>query len=390
SKRSWRWRVSRAVVRIIRHLLRRPRFVQYGLRSRRQVAQYGHSRQSWDKRGKRGTHLNAHESLGSCGSRCVPFCLPRFPMVVFGFRRQRGCISGRKSTLLAGLVKRGLIMRCALLAAVIALALLIGGPLNVAPQQPSGVFARAASPRGKKLYIIAPQIFHPALADFVRHKRQLLPVKLFALETVLKSLNGRDDPERLKRFLYQAWRSDRLGYALLVGDADVMPVRYMVLDRVTPAAFHYAFCPSDLYYSDLAKRNGRFEDWNGRKKGFHARYFGEVRGEKHKKGPINYDRIDYLPEIAVGRWPVHSPAEVKRVAAKSIAYENSIVGGRHPGLRRAAFFAVSGWVDSRNLMDRMAAGLPAGWRADKRYYAGGGRPGRTLPPNEEQLLRLLN
>src|SRR5262249_45757769 len=43
SKRSWRWRVSRAVVRIIRHLLRRPRFVQYGLRSRRQVAQYGHS-----------------------------------------------------------------------------------------------------------------------------------------------------------------------------------------------------------------------------------------------------------------------------------------------------------------------------------------------------------
>lgn len=30
---------------------------------------------------------------------------------------------------------------------------------------------------------------------------------------------------------------------LLVGDVDVMPVRYMVLDRLTPAAFDYAFSP---------------------------------------------------------------------------------------------------------------------------------------------------
>ena len=41
--------------------------------------------------------------------------------------------------------------------------------------------------------------------------------------------------------LLQRWRSDHLGYALLVGDVDVLPVRYMVLDRVTPAAFDDAF-----------------------------------------------------------------------------------------------------------------------------------------------------
>ena len=103
---------------------------------------------------------------------------------------------------------------------------------------------------------------------------------------------------------------------LLVGDADVMPVRYMVLDRVTPAAFDYAFYPSDLYYADLAKADGSFEDWNGAKDGFHAGYFGEVRGEKNKTDPINYDGVDYQPEIAVGRWPVSTAAELRIVAAE--------------------------------------------------------------------------
>src|ERR1019366_9383103 len=97
------------------------------------------------------------------------------------------------------------------------------------------------------------------------------------------------------------WRGRGLGYALLVGDVDVLPVRYMCLDRVTPAAFDYAFYPSDLYYSDLAKADGSFEDWNARKESFHAGYFGEVRGEKNKQDPINFDQVDYLPDIAAGR-----------------------------------------------------------------------------------------
>jgi len=67
---------------------------------------------------------------------------------------------------------------------------------------------------------------------------------------------------------------------LLVGDATVLPVRYMVLDRVAPAAFDTAFYPSDLYYADVARNDGSFEDWNGRKDGFHAQYFGEIHGEK--------------------------------------------------------------------------------------------------------------
>jgi hypothetical protein len=63
----------------------------------------------------------------------------------------------------------------------------------------------------------------------------------------------------------------------------------MVLDRVTPAAYDYAFYPSDLYYADVAKQDGHFDDWNARHEGFHAVYYGEVRGEKNKEDPINFD-----------------------------------------------------------------------------------------------------
>jgi len=248
----------------------------------------------------------------------------------------------------------------------------------------------AAKPIGKKLIVVAPESFHAALADFVRHKQKIMRTDLVSLENVLKTTPGVDDPERLKKFLYNAWKKDDLGYALLVGDVDVMPVRYMVLDRVTPAAFDYAFYPSDLYYSDLARQDGSFDDWNARKQGFHAGYFGEVRGEKNKKDPINYDQVDYRPDIAVGRWPVSTPAEAERVAAKSMAYEQAVLSGRHPGLKRAAFFAVGGWVDMRGQMDGWAKELSATWAVDRRFYADQHRNYRTPPPTEKELQALLN
>ena len=153
-----------------------------------------------------------------------------------------------------------------------------------------------------RLLIVTPQAWLSTLDEFVGYKRTLLHADLRSLEDILQNSSGADDPEKLKRFLYAQWRERGLGYVLLVGDVDVMPVRYMVLDRITPAAFDYAFYPSDLYYADLAKPDSTFEDWNAVRDGFHTGYYGEVRGEKNKQDPINFDRVDYRPEIAVGRW----------------------------------------------------------------------------------------
>src|SRR5208283_4384992 len=103
------------------------------------------------------------------------------------------------------------------------------------------------------LVIIAPQRFEAELKPFVEHRRRSLPVEVAILETVLAKTPGVDDPEKLKRFLYTAWQKRKAHYVLLVGDATVLPVRYMVLDRVTPAAFDTAFYPSDLYYAERSQ-----------------------------------------------------------------------------------------------------------------------------------------
>jgi hypothetical protein len=258
-------------------------------------------------------------------------------------------------------------------------ALFLAGPVLKAGE--------AAGRLSKELLVIAPRDFIPSVSRFVAYKATVLPTKLFPLELILKENAGIDDPEKLKRFLYNEWKNHNAGYVLLVGDVDIMPVRFMVLDRVTPAAFDYAFYPSDLYYSDLAKTDGSFEDWNAQKNSFHAGYFGEVRGEKNKQDPINYDGVDYLPDIAVGRWPVSTVEELKTVIDKTIAYEIAVRSGSKTNL--AAFFAVGGWVDSRGLMGNLASRLANGWHVEKRFYSDGSKSG-DLPPDHKQIRAVLN
>jgi len=275
------------------------------------------------------------------------------------------------------------LVHCALLALSLAL---LAAP-TVGQSAPSS----GPPPGGtNRLLVIAPRTLEPALQEFIAHKQKLRPTELRSLESILEETKGADDPEKLKRFLYDQWRERGLGYVLLAGDVDVLPVRFMVLDRVTPAAFDYAFYPSDLYYADLAKADGTFEDWNARNEGFHAGYFGEVRGEKNKADPINYDEVDYLPEVAVGRWPVSTVAEARLVAAKTMAYERMMLAHSSPQPKRAGFVAVGGWVDSRQLMDELAAKLAGAWRLEKLYYADARRRSPGPEPDHRQVRRLLN
>src|SRR5262249_39843171 len=89
----------------------------------------------------------------------------------------------------------------------------------------------------RSMVIVAPDRFHGQLKRFHSYRATQRPTELVSLQSILKSTPGVDDPERLKRWLYQAWKERAVRYVLLVGDADLVPVRYMVLDRVTPAAF---------------------------------------------------------------------------------------------------------------------------------------------------------
>lgn len=209
-------------------------------------------------------------------------------------------------------------------------------------------------PQGEHLLVVAPESYCESLREFVEKRSAQLgqPVSIVTLEATAKG-PGVDLPERLKREIFRRWKEEGVTAVLLVGDADTIPVRFMTLDRGTKAAFDTAFYPSDLYYGDLAHPDGSFDDWNGRSDGPHGAYFGEVHGETNKNDSINFDRISYAPEIAVGRWPVSTPAQAAQVAAKTLAHQDSLRQDS-PSPRVDLFFS-GGWIDNR----REAAALVA-------------------------------
>jgi hypothetical protein len=214
------------------------------------------------------------------------------------------------------------------------------------------------------LMVICPADWVKTLDPYVQARGAAFNVRCLALEDLLAGNEGADAPERIKRLLHRAWQREGLRYALLVGDADTFPVRWMALDRNTEPAHDYAFYASDLYYADLAKDDGSFEDWNGQREGFHAAYYGEVRGEHFKTDPVNYDGISYVPEIAVGRWPVSTVVQLQAVIAKTLEWEHT------PRLSpRAVIAHAEGWVDERERLGKLADALGnAGWEVDRQFY----------------------
>ena len=109
-----------------------------------------------------------------------------------------------------------------------------------------------------------------------------------------------------------------------------------------------------------------------------------MRGEANKGDPINFDQVDYLPELAVGRWPASTAEEVKRIADKPAAYERKVLTESDPKLRRAVFMAVDGGVDARGLLGGLAAKLEGAWQIEKRFY------GTGSPPGSRQTRAILN
>lgn len=223
------------------------------------------------------------------------------------------------------------------------------------------------APQTKPTFVVlAPAEWCAALQPLAAARADDFVVEVTALEDVLAHEEGLDAPERLKRHLWRAWRERRATHALLVGDADVFPVRFMVLDRCTEPAFHTAFYPSDLYYADVAEADGSFDDWNAERDGHHARYFGEVRGECNKDTRIDFDRVSYAPELAVGRFPVSTRAELEAVVAKTVAWRVA------EGAPSALLVHADGWIDERARVEGFAGALAsAGFALERQFYGSG-------------------
>jgi hypothetical protein len=259
----------------------------------------------------------------------------------------------------------------------------------------------APPPARQKLLIVVPDDLASLreLAAFVKHKSERLDAELLTLSQAIPTdfycgtrSEIDDDASKLKFRLFESWKRGTTD-VLLVGDAALMPVRYMTLDRVTPEAFDYAFYPCDLYYADVAKPDGSFDTWNGNMQGFHAGYFGEVRGEKNKNDAMNFDAVSYTPELALGRWPVRDANELKVLIAKTIAYEQAVLHPPEGAARaKAALFMVQGWIDAREALDGFGTRLAAtnAWDISRFFYRDAQARWNSEPPSEKAALEALN
>mgnify|MGYP001032597824 FL=1 len=203
----------------------------------------------------------------------------------------------------------------------------------------------AVTPTRYELLIIAHQDFLDPLKVLADRKmKNGVATDLVSWQDLDRQYEGWDAPERIKRGI-ASWH-ERYGvkYVLLVGDSDKFPVRYTMTDRVAAdmrkVSGYGAYYACDLYYADLYRQDGSFDNWDYN--GNHL--YGELHGEYFTASHMNVDRIDMIPDLAVGRLPASSRDEVANYVEKVASYEASLsvaAGDRFKG----ALFVVTNAPD---------------------------------------------
>jgi hypothetical protein len=210
--------------------------------------------------------------------------------------------------------------------------------------------------------------------DWISVGRELRNYKYTTgLGAVLKTLNdinrdyeGRDEPERIKRAIYEYALDPGIKYVMLVGDAELMPTRYQYHGYTRGGATFYSssegycsrycdddgppcttycsdhpdycdeegnirwcpaesygFVPNDGYYSNLwddDDHSREFDNWDSDG----DRYFGEL----YRDNIRGIDRNTIHPDVAVGRVPARTPEEFSTFIEKIMAYEDGSDGMR--------------------------------------------------------------
>jgi hypothetical protein len=166
------------------------------------------------------------------------------------------------------------------------------------------------------MLIITTEEFTDALQPLVDHKNAMgVTTVVDTVENIYASYNGRDGPEDIKLRIKDAIETWGIDYVLLAGGRDGQTHKWLVPSRTTHNDDGWeAGYESDLYYSDIYKIVENvtvFEDWDSDGDGIFAE-FG-FRG----------DKMDYYPDVSVGRLPFRSTKEIAPMIQKIIDYETS-------------------------------------------------------------------
>ena len=197
------------------------------------------------------------------------------------------------------------------------------------------------------MVIIAPSSFSDALQPLIVHKNTYgIETTLKTTEDIYTEYNGFDKAEQIKYFIKDALEQWNIKYVLLVGGLKsiiyakpkdtanigasgwLIPARYSNVREGGDPGF-----PTDLYYADIFKEGGAFENWDSDGDGILAEWPDDI--------------IDFIPDVAVGRLAISDVKEVKDVVNKIIAYETTTYGS--DWFKKMAVYSGDGFLDQFDL-----------------------------------------
>jgi hypothetical protein len=173
------------------------------------------------------------------------------------------------------------------------------------------------------LLIITADDYINELDELVNHKENYgVKTKLVSLSRVFEEMfwNGRDQPEKIKYFIKEAYDFWNIKYVMFVGDFRKMPVRYVHNQDVLQGFYEPKFI-SDLYFADIYDEQGQFSSWDSDNDGVYGEWIddGVSQGAEDKN-------INLYPDVYVGRLACRTKVEVKTMVDKIINYESTTSG----------------------------------------------------------------
>ncbi len=244
----------------------------------------------------------------------------------------------------------------------------LAAPAAVERDQPSHL--RAGDQQADYLVVTTPEL-RPALAPLLALRRaQGLAVTVAEVQDVYDEFShGIPHPEALRAFVahaHQQWRRPAPRFLLLVGDASWDLGEHPDEDHYPDAVFNpghgtaFAKIGSTAYAPEQRLHRNLIPTWSSGTYDGHAasdNWFVSVAGDDEK------------PELAVGRFPVVTAAEVAAIVDKVVRYETSPPPG---DWRRQVLWISNEDIGFQTMTDRLATHVAEQGFAGEKIYAKAG------------------
>ena len=159
---------------------------------------------------------------------------------------------------------------------------------------------------GYDLLVVTKQQWVSAFDEYVAfYQARGLRTRVVDLETILSTMEGRDNAEKLRNYIIQEYEENGIMMVNLAGDVPAIPYRGLYCYAQSGSGYEDNDIPADLYYAAL---DG---DWND-------------DGDNHW-GEIGED--DLLPELGIGRMCFSNQSELDNMLHKSMTYQTEPVLG---------------------------------------------------------------